>query len=70
MIGITGTVQYRSQAREWKRRTVSLGRMMRQANWIPEARGAYQRALAMDPSLQAARVELAALPAEDVVKNQ
>lgn len=44
---------------------VQLGRMLRQANWIPEARDAYQKALALDPSLDEARTALAVLPVEN-----
>jgi len=43
---------------------IQLGRMLRQASWIPEARDAYQKALAIDPSSQEARNALKALPDE------
>ena len=41
-----------------------LGRMLSEANWIPQARYSYQKALQINPSLEEARAALAALPAE------
>jgi tetratricopeptide (TPR) repeat protein len=45
-----------------------LGRMLSQADWIPQARYSYQKALEIDPSLQEARNALAALPPESSMR--
>ena len=43
---------------------LKLGQMLSEADWIPQARYSYQKALEINPSLQEARNALAALPAE------